>query len=85
MIDTKQMSLDEMVKLALKSKDATVLNELAESDCLNAQIFVASNKHTSRRTLKALAQKCKSPRLCEALMNCPKLDKATKQMLATVS
>ena len=82
MIDTKKMSLDEMVKLALKSKDTTVLDELANSDCLNAQIFVASNKYTSKKTLKTLAQRCKSQRLCEVLLACPKLDKATKQKLA---
>ena len=83
MIDAEHMSLDEMVKLALKSKDSGVLDELANSDCLNAMIFVARNKHTSKATLEKLASKCHSQTLCEALLGNTKLDKSIKKMLAS--
>ena len=52
----KKLSLDEMVKLAIKSKDSKTLDLIAQTNCNYAKLFVARNHHTSGRTLERLSK-----------------------------
>ena len=66
-----KLTLDETTKLAIDSKDDSVLMLIAKSDCDYAKVFVARNRYASNKTLDILS-KSVSRSVREAVLENPK-------------
>ena len=77
-----RMSLDEQLKLAIHSKDPSVLDIIARSNNDAAQIFAARNKHTSSESLDLIALTTKSKTVVDSLLGNINLLPSTRQMLS---
>ena len=78
------LSLDDQVKLAIKSRDPKVLDMIADSTCDYAKIFVARNMFTSFETLDKLAT-CPCRSVIDAILRNPRTQSSTKIRLQQAS